>query len=184
MDVSGMTLEGFFLADYERLRKENEELKTKLGAATPSGFGVFDLGHPTDAVKVSVNVVPSSIESYDVTLDDLTEASKMNDGELWLWGNAEYKHKERWYSPYKPIRVEYHRFQYTLRIVETRYDRVFVTDGNDDDDCKIIRLKVWEGEECLGVWQDEGRFDHIKQEALTMLRYHLDMAIERMQKEQ
>lgn len=179
MDVREMTVEGFFLTDYVRLRQECEELKAKLGSVSPSGCGVFDLGHPTDAFMMTANVVPNDHEDYGLTIDDIVEASKMDDNALWTWSCACFMRKDGRRSAYRPIRVEHRRFQYTLRIVETRHDWVFVTDGNNPYERNLIRLEAWEGEECLGVWQDESRFDYVKREALSMLRRYLDRAIGR-----
>lgn len=179
MNVSGMTLEGFFLADYERLRKENEELKAKLGEATPSGFGVFDLGHPTEMVKVSVPSYGNYMDKEGITSDVLRQVASMDDSDLWEWARKEYESKSTWYSALRPITVEYHKFQYTLRIVETRHDRTFVTDGkeSDGDEGRLFRVKDWEGEECLEVWQDTSRLDYIKRQALEQLRYVIETAI-------
>lgn len=183
MDVSGMTLEGFFLADYERLRRENEELKAKLGEVTPSGFGVFDLGHPTDMVKVTVaGYINYNAKKEGITSESLRQAMDMNDDDLWNWASKEYKDSS-WYSPLRPIVVERHKFQYTLRIVETRHDRVFVTDGSDAEDLMYL-VKQWEGEECLEVWQEADRFDYVRRQALEQLRDVIKQAIPRVEEQE
>ena len=42
MDVSGMTLEGFFLSDYERMRERIAELEGEVKRLTPDGYGCID----------------------------------------------------------------------------------------------------------------------------------------------
>lgn len=183
---ANLTLEGFFLMDYERLRQENEELKTKLGAAAPSGFGVFDLGHPSDMVRVTVAGYSNYTDKKGITSEVLREALEMSDEELWEWGCKTYPHKERWYGDLRPVRVEYHKFQYTLRIVETRHDRTFVTDGTDEneDASRLFLVRDWEGEECLECWQEVSRLDYVKRQALEELRDEIRSAIPRVEKQE
>ena len=47
MDVSGMTLEGFFLADYERMRKRVQELEKMLGERVPDEYGCSTCTRPS-----------------------------------------------------------------------------------------------------------------------------------------
>ena len=169
MDYSGMTLEGFFLADYERMRCQVRELERRLGERVPDEYGCFDLHKTFDAVKVSVNCAYNlSRPEYGFTSDALENALTMADDELWAWGCIERKHRERYYSPYTAIVVEYHKFQYALRFRETRTDQTLVTDGTDGSE--LYRIEELDGEECLDVWQDVSRMDYIKRQALEFLR--------------
>lgn len=55
VNMEKLTLEGFFLMDYERMRNRVQELESQLGECVPDGYGCFDLHNPFEAVKVSVD---------------------------------------------------------------------------------------------------------------------------------
>ena len=187
MDVSKMTLEGFFLTDYERLRKENEELTNKLLAtmATPNTFGVFDLGHPTEMVKVTAASSYNYTDKKGITSDALLKVKEMDDEEMWEWATKTYPATNSWYASLQPITVERHKFQYTLRIVETRHDRTFATDGTETEDgSQLVLLRDYEGEECLQVWQMAERMEYIKRQALEYVRDMLDSIIVRLREQE
>lgn len=180
LDVGGMTMEGFFLADYQRLRQENEELRRQAEGVTPSEYGLFDLGRKTECVKVSVGSRSNyGTDREGITSEALRKALEMSDDELWDWAMTPRRHlKTTWYSPFRPIQVERKTFEYTLRIRETRSDCTWVTDANpNDDESKMYPLKEWEGSDCLDVWQDANRFDYIKAQAIGKLRTVIELAI-------
>ena len=187
LDVGGMTLEGFFLADYQRLRDENEELRRRVEGARPGEYGLFDLGKKTECVRVSV----SSRSGYEtdregITSEALRKALEMNDDELWEWAKKPRRHlKTSWYSPFMPVTVERRTFEYTLRIRETRRDCTWVTDANpNSDESRMYPLKEWEGDECLEIWQDADRFDYIRAQAIEKLRTVLKFAIPDIEREE
>ena len=184
METTSMTLEGFFLKDYQSLRAENERLRAKVEELTNGGYGITDLGHPSDCVKVTVTSYHGYSTDYEgITSEKLREVLEMDGDELWRWANGKYKHvKTAWYTPLMPVVVEHKRFQYTLRITETRGSATFVTDADPESDGSVMYvIKDWEGEECLECWQDEARFQYIKQQAIDRLRYNIDRAIDRLE---
>lgn len=183
MDVTGMTLEGFFLADYERMRNRVQELEKQLGERVPDEYGCFDMHKTFDAVKVSVsNTYYLHYPEYGFTSGALENALSMTDDELWAWGCTERKNNNSWYSSYTAIMVEYHKFQYTLRFRETRTDQTLVTDGKEDS--QLYRVKEWEGEECLEVWQDVNRMEYIKTQALEFLREQIKASIPKLREKE
>ena len=187
LDVGGMTLEGFFLADYQRLREENEELRRKVEELTPSGYGLFSLGHETECVRVNVSSRSNyGIEREGITSEALRKALEMGDDDLWKWAIKPRRHlTTSWYSAFRAIEVERKTFAYTIRIRETRSDCVWVTEANpNNDESRFIPLKEWEGSDCLGVWQDAERFDYIKAQALDWLRSVLERAIPDIEEEE
>lgn len=181
MDTVSMTIEGFFLAEYERMRKENEELRAKVASLTNGVYGMTDLGHPTECVKIDVLGYNNYSSDYEgITNEKLRDVLKMDDDELWKWANGKYCNtKTNWYSPLQPVKVDVHEFQYTLKMMESRAEAVFVTDARpNDEESKLYLLKEWEGEECLDVWQEMTRFEYVKEQAIDKLRWVIDRAID------
>lgn len=187
MNVGGMTLEGFFLADYERLRAENAELRDEVEKLRPSGYGLFDLGHPTECAKLDVMSFTSYDVKYDgITSDNLRDALEMDDESLWKWAHKMHPHrKTSWYTPFSAISECHRTFQYTIRVVETRSSTTFVTDASmSNDDCTMFNIKEYDGQECVGIWQDAKRFERMKKAALDMLRETLRQAIPRVEQQE
>jgi hypothetical protein len=168
VNLENLTLEGFFLMDYERMRNRVQELEAKLGERVPAEYGCFDQHKTFDAVKVSVNnSYYLSYPEYGFTVGELENAITMTDDELWAWGCTKRK-GTGYYSSYTAINVEYHKFQYTLRFRETRADQFLVTDG--EDEAQLHKIIEFMGEKCLDCWQDVERLDYIKAQALEFLR--------------
>lgn len=185
------TLEGFFVDDYKRIREENERLRKENGelhgelekAKECNGFGVFDLHKSTMMVKVNVVSGGTLTDRYEgITLESLREALGMDDNALWFWGMQSYKSTERWYSALMPITIDYHTFQYTLRVIESRFDRTYVTDADKRYD-DLYEAVEPDGEDCLGEWVDAERDDEVKRIALGRLRKSIRYAIEHMEAE-
>lgn len=186
MDVTKMTLEGFFLADYERLRAENDELKDKLrhmrALDETAEYGITDLKHKTEMVKVRVVRDYNLTAEYGFTSKGVREAAAMTDEELWDWGITRRRSRRYNYDHMAPIVFEQHTYQYTVRVVESRMDEVFATDGTEGSE--LLPLKDWEGEECLDVWRRAERLDEIKRAALEELRDALHKAGDRLEKQE
>lgn len=185
MDMAGMTLEGFFIADYERLRKENEELRAKIEEATREGYGITDMRHETLCVKIDVALYHAyGLEYEGITSEALRKASEMDDSALWVWAIAKYRNTEStWRSALQPIAVSYREFHYSLKVSESRATTTFVTDVSaTNDESDMYAIKDWEGEECLGVWQDDARYEYVKAQALEMLRNTIKDTIPRLER--
>ena len=184
MDVNGMTLEGFFLADYERLRRENGELRDKLDALTdaskPSRFGLFDLERKTDAVKMSVDSLYYAGKCVGLSLDDLKRASEMDDETLLSWAQMTYRNEDSYYTSCTPISIDRHTYQYTIRIVETRSDSVLVTDGTDGSELIDLNDMSEDMSRNLGEWCDAKYEDKLKAAAIELLRKRIDDAIRKL----
>ena len=183
MDVSNMTLEGFFLADYQRLREENEELKsivTTLSNDTISrlaDFGVHDCKQTCEAVKVetcsSYNFYTSQ---YGFKLEDLRKAYGLDNEGLLEWATKTYKGSS--YYSTTPISVTRRKFQYTLRFVETRSDETFVTDGKSGSTLVAIDNMEENMVDNLGEWCRERYLGELEAAALVEVRRALKRAIE------
>lgn len=176
MDINGMTLEGFFLADYERLRNENDELKAKLGevSVTPEEYGCFDLRKPFDGIKLTVESSYRLKDSdYGYTSEMLEKALEMDDDEFWAWCLT-LKRGRSYCSSY-PIGFEQHRYQYTLRFRETRSDMTLVTDGENESILLVISDE--EGEDCLNCWQSADRLDYVREQAVSLVKHRIKEAI-------
>ena len=163
MDVSGMTLEGFFLADYERMRERIAELEGEVKRLTPDGYGCIDQHQTCDAVKVEV--------ASTYTLKELVRATKR-------YRSSSYG------SMTQPIEVSYHKYQYTLTFNETRGCNTYVTDGNGN--AELIEIDQMEEQmaDNLSQWCRVEYFDKLKPAALSELRDHLESAIMDLEKKE
>ena len=165
-----MTIEGFFLADYQRMRERIEELEAKVAEyehnERTADFGCFDLRKSVDAVCVR------TASSYEYKRDDLFTAERldeliaMGDDELLEW--ARRRHKVGDWTTLEPIEVDRHRYQYTLRFVESRSDNTFVTDGERRS--SLIEMC---DEACIGSWVDASLLDECIALALEVVRENL-----------
>ena len=184
MNVTDMTLEGFFLADYQRLRDENEELKAKLGevVTVPDEYGCFDLKRTFDAVKVDVeSSYRLSDPDYGYTSDMLEEALKMVGDKFWRWCTTK-KSGKSYYSSW-PISIEYHKFQYTLRFRETRCDITLVTDGQEGDTLYLIDNDA-QGKDCLRHYQSADRLGFIKEIAMGIVKDNIREALPKLREKE
>jgi hypothetical protein len=183
MDMNGMTLEGFFLADYERMRQRIKELEAEIERLTPDGYGCHDLHETCDAVKVMVasSYNLRNIATNGIGIDGLREAREMTDDDLQVWASQLYR-----YTPYggvkRPIEVDYHNYQYTLEIKETRGRHVYVTDGESESN--LVEIDELESQmvDNLDKWCREEHLDELKKAALSYLRNNLESAIAEMEK--
>lgn len=117
-----MTLEDFFLSDYERLRERVKELETELELAKPSRYGIADLGRAQDMVKVSVastycikDVVKTAAEAHE-------KLAMTNEG-LLEWAKRCGRSYERCIS------VERKTLPFTVRVTDLTSTADYATDG-------------------------------------------------------
>ena len=178
MDVGNMTLEGFFLADYQRLRERVRELEDEVVRLSNDGYGCIDRHQACDAVKVSVARAYDirNLTQHGMTLDQLREAHAMTDDDLYEW--ARKPHKNSSYGSTRPIDIEEHTYQYTLTFNETRGCHTYVTDGREGSRLVEIDLMEDEMSDNLCQWCRERYLVDLKIAALSELRDVIGRVIE------
>ena len=182
MDVSNMTLEGFFLADYQSLRERAKELEAEVDKLSGDKYGCLDQHQTCDAVRMNV------ARAYDIknmldhgmTLDQLREAHAMTDDGLWEWARKPYKSSS--YASKHPIGIERHTYQYTLTFNETRGCHTYVTDGTDGSYLHDIDLMEKNMADNLGQWCREQYREDLKLAAVSELREVIGRVIEDAEK--
>ena len=185
MNVSGMTLEGFFLADYERMRKQIAELESEVRRLTPYGYGCVDQHQTCDAVKVEVASTYTLKEMVrnGMGLDQMRKAHAMDNDDLWAWATKRYR-ASSYGSMCYPIEVSYHKYQYTLTFNETRGCNTYVTDGQGGRELVAIDLMEEDMVDNLNQWCRVEYLDKLKVAALWELRDHLESAIMDLEKKE
>lgn len=185
MDVSGMTLEGFFLADYERMRERIAELESEVKRLTPDGYGCIDRHQTCDAVKVEVvsAYTLKEMARNGMKLDQMRKARSMANDDLWAWATKHYR-SSSYGSMTQPIEVSYHKYQYTLTFNETRGCNTYVTDGQGGRELVAIDLMEERMVDNLGQWCRMEYLDKLKLAALSELRDNLKSAIMDLEKKE
>ena len=171
MDVSGMTLEGFFLADYERMRERIAELEGEIKRLTPDGYGCIDQHQTCDAVKVEVASTYTLKEMVrnGMGLDQMRKAHGMVNDELWAWATKRYRASS---------------YGSTLTFNETRVCNTYVTDGQGGRELVAIDLMEEHMVDNLNQWCRAEYLDKLKLAALSELRGHLESAIMDLEKKE
>lgn len=185
MNTNEMTLEGFFLADYERMRNRISELENEVTRLTPDGYGCFDLHETCDAVRVR------PVSTYDIRsmanngmgLDELRKAYEMTDDDLFVWASKPYR-STSYGSWTRPISIDYHKYQYTLKFKETRGCHTYVTDGEGNSELIEIDLMEELMEDNLNNWCREEHLEKLKKAALAVLRKNIELVIKEFEKEE
>ncbi len=185
MNVGAMTLEGFFLMDYERMRNRIAELEGEVARLSSDGYGCIDQHQTCDAVRVTVHSA-YTIKEYarnGMDLDQLKRAHAMANDDLIEWATKSYR-STSYGGTTKPIEIVYHKFQYTLLVNETRGSHVFVTDGKDGSE--LIEIDIMEDDmvDNLNAWCRAEHLDKLKLAALSELRDRLGSAISDLEREQ
>lgn len=184
MDVSNMTLEGFFLTDYQRLRERVRELEAEVSRLDNGEYGCIDQHQTCDAVRVSVARTYDirNLMQYGMTIDQLREAHAMTDDGLLEWASKTYKDSS--YGILQPIIVERHTYQYTLTFNETRGCHTYVTDGQEDS--RLVNIDLMEDEmaDNLGHWCREGHLEDLKLAAVSELREVIGRVIDDAEKQE
>lgn len=175
------TIEGFFLDDYMRQREEIEALRRKVGEyeekEAVSGYGCFDMHRVAKCVKVV------TASSYDykrkgiLAEDEIERVLALGDDEFLEWCMQEHRVAggTSIYDKLRPIFVEQHTFQYTLRFVESRSDRTYVTDGVANK--TLIELP--DGTD-VDAWVDERHREESVELAMDIARDNLRDALEQL----
>lgn len=185
MNTSGMTLEGFFLADYERMRTRISELEKEVSRLTPDGYGCIDQHQTCDAVKVEVasTYMLKEMVRNGMELDQIRKAYGMDNDDLWAWATKRYR-SSSYGGMTQPIEVSYHNYQYTLTFNETRGCNTYVTDGQGGGELVEIDLMEEHMVDNLNQWCREEYLDKLKLAALSELRGHLESAIMDLEKKE
>lgn len=185
METSGMTLEGFFLADYERMRERIAELESEVKRLTPDGYGCFDLHETCDAVKVKAASTYDikNMVSNGMKLEELHEAYERTDDDLMAWASQPYR-SSSYGSRTWPISIDYHKYQYTLKFNETRGCHTYVTDGEGNSE--LVEIDIMEDlmENNLNCWCRGEHLEKLKKAALVVLRKNIELVIKDLEKGQ
>ena len=175
------TIEGFFLDDYMRQREIILEQSRRIDEyekrEAVSGYGCFDLHRVAKCVSVN------TASSYDyrrkgiLTEDEIERVLALGDDEFLEWCTQEHRvaGSTSVYDKLRPIFVERHTFQYTLRFVESRSDRTYVTDGVANR--SLVELP--DGSE-VDQWVDERHRDESVELAMDIARDNLRDALEQL----
>ena len=180
MDVSSMTLEGFFLQDYTRLREENEILRKQIADAkkeNSSRYGVFDLCEPVDLVKVSVQ------SDYVFTGDYGLEKYSADEVQAILDQPAE--DFKRWATTFnlyynnRPIEIERKRYAFSVRVVDMDGERVFAFDPRKSE--RLVEFGRYEDDmaDNLDSFMPADMEDKLVSAAIQEARDYLGKAIEK-----
>jgi hypothetical protein len=132
-------------------------------------------------VEVAGTFTLKNIATNGMGLDGLREAHAMNDDDLQAWAAQKYR-SSSYGSVTRPIKIDYHNYQYTLEIIETRGHHVYVTDGESGSDLVEIDFMEDEMVDNLDKWCREEHLDELKKAALSYLRNNLESAIAEMEK--
>lgn len=153
-----MTIEGFFLADYARVKERNEELERQMRederrfdeSMPESGF--VDLREPVDMVMVegdssNYNLFRSNDAPFkDAEASELREIAAMDDERL---SNVLAK-KSTWKG--KTLKVERKRFPFTVEFRSYKGARRYAYDP-DGDETQLVEIR--DSPE-TGCWIAEG----------------------------
>jgi len=174
-----LTLEQFFLADYNKLKEENEQLKEKIRKITDNNYGCFDMRKPCETVCIEVADLYRFRDEkyYGFTVDKIKEALELDDESLWDWGLR--SHVSTSYYETIPIKVSRHTYYYTLNFVETKKNIVLLTDGEAGSE--LIPIYDWDfynPADNLGKSLDICYEDDLKNIAIQILRGRLKKALE------
>lgn len=178
------TIEGFFLADYMRQREEIEALRSKVHELEEgqevSGYGCFDVHRVAECVRVDAASSYEYRRKGVLTAEEIEGVLALGDDEFLEWCMQEHRAagSTSVYDRLLPISVEEHTFQYTLRFVESRSDRTYVTDGVANG--SLIELPDGEG---VGAWVDARHRDGSVELAMDIARDNLRDALETLRKE-
>lgn len=181
------TIESFFLADYERLREENERLNEIISemelsrVATESGTGFTDLGKKVEAVKYTLK---SSYEMFgysssrikDYTVEQLEKILNKNDVELFDW--ASKTDAGGYYG--KVIRKETHTFPFSVLFGTYKGTYIY---AYDPDKYKTSLVNVHD-KACEDDWVKASLDEDCKALVIDLLREAITERIEELKKQE
>lgn len=178
-----MTIESFFLADYERLRNENKNLKAKLeiaeGRLAKDG-GFSDLGKKVDVVNYHVNssysVFSSSGKLHHLTVEELKEIAEKSNDDLWKW--AAKTDIGSYYGKVATSEARVFPFSVSFTSYKGTFEYAY------DPDKSRQELVAVEDEPCLDCWVQANLDDGCKVLAIAEVRDIIEERIAKLEKEQ
>lgn len=175
-----ITIESFFIEEYNRLRNENNDLRDtiaeyeqQLNASTDDG-GFTDLGKKVAAVKYEVNS-PYSVFSYDLknlTVEQLEKIAEKDDEQLWEWASS--TSIGSYYG--KVAKRETHTYPFSVRFKTYKEDRIY---AYDPDKSRTDLIEVAETAD-TGQWVDIKLDLQCKELALDEIRELVSERIEKL----
>ena len=132
MDVSGMTIEGFFLADYARKSERVEQLEAKVKELEEEvsryndQYGVTDLHRKTETVRYDVVSSYTLREYFQFTKLEIKTALELDDVGFYEFA-CSCKPKKNSYGSDRIIKRTEQTYLYTVHVKESRteYDAYF-----------------------------------------------------------
>ena len=177
-DVENMTIEGFFLADYQNLRKENEQMRQEIAEQKReniSQYGVFDLGEGADMVKVSMESKCYYTGDYNLknyTSEEVESILNKSNDELMNW--AETFNLGDWSG--RPIKIEKKHYRFTVRVVDMDGQKTYAFDPRYSHEVVLIGASEPIMADNLGSWMPADMLDSLKKAALDEVRQYLQEA--------
>ena len=177
MDATGMTLEGFFLQDYQRLQAENMDLRYQVEKSSrEQTYGIFDLGEPAEMVKVSV--ASSYYFTGDYGLKKYTSAGiekilAKSNADLLNWSKS-FK-LGTWGGPL-PIEIQEKRYRYTVEIKDMDGVTRYAIDPRHSDAIVDIDYREPNMVDNLGFWMPAEIKKELEAVALEEVRSNLENA--------
>lgn len=169
--TENMTIESFFLADYQRLKKENDELKEQIKEhelekiTNTSDCGFTDLGRKTEAIMCNVATSYSSFDKETtwgkLDVEQLENLAGKEDEALLekaktacqRWGGKVYEEEKRTF----PFTVEFATYKgrnrYAYDPDKKRTELVIVSEEADTNSYVNARLEA----ECRAIAAEEIR---------------------------
>ena len=188
MDTIGMTLEQFFLADYEKLKEENEQLKRKIADfSNESEYGVKDLNNPVELIKISTPTFYYYQESKLL--------KSMSDEEIEGIISKGFEDFVKWaksfsigaYDTYSVIKEETKRYRYTIEVFDMDGKTKYAFDPRRSDVLIELGLHEEEMADNLGYFMDTDMRDELLSAAASEAKENLRRYIkerEKLNKEQ
>ena len=170
-----MTLEDFFLNDYEAMRKRIKELEEELERLRPSKFGIRDLGHSQEMVMVGIQN-SYSLRKCELTTEGIDGLLGLSDDEL------EEIAMQGSFGLWSPlIKVERKTLPFTVEVTDLTSTQKYATDG----DSTYVSLDVsnLDGND-LGEWVPAEVEQQLISIAVYKLRKELEEAHNKLQEDQ
>ena len=183
-DAESMTLESFFLADYQRMRQENDELRQEIAEQrreSSKQYGVFDLNGPVEMVIVKTAPYYYYTGDYalkDYTADEIEDIHDKTSDELLKWA------KSFDFGPYmsRPIEITEQRYRFSIEVADMDGVKRYAFDPRYCDPLVPIDDSEPNMVDNLGRWMPSGMLDDLTAAACGLVRSNLLDAYEEKRK--